>query len=480
MSLCAACCHLISGVKMGLQAMSEAATTLALPVWTTDELVLAEDLFIIPDGDRFLAYAPFSPGMASVNATAARLIQQVKDGTTTLAQLDPDFLQSMIDAGVVSHRDSVALRPAFARKDAFDPDGLTLFLTTRCSLGCTYCYASANDRPSLMSWETAKAGLDWLFNHAQARGRDRVDLTFHGGGEVTLALDVLKRAVGYAQAEGAARGIAVHTSAGLNGVMAGPALEWILSNIGSATVSLDGLPDVHNAQRPLVNGRGSFDLVASALKRMDEVGFDYGLRATVTRLGLPSMVDAVDFMCRTFRTKWLHFEPVASSGRAREHDLAPDPLEFVQQFRTAREVARSYGRELKYSGARFGTLTPHFCQASDDLLALTPEGLLSSCYEVGQEDDPRAATFFYGRLDGESGRLDVDMQKLRRLRTLSVEHKPACDTCFCRWSCAGECSAKLALSGDAWSTGENSRCIINRELTLDQMKEWLDSDGVRP
>ena len=67
-----------------------------------------------------------------------------------------------------------------------------------------------------------------------------------------------------------------------------------------------------------------------------------------------------------------------------------------------------------------------------------------------------------------------------RLRTLTVEHKSACDTCFCRWSCAGECAAKLALAGDAWNTGENPRCIINRELTLDQMKEWLDHDGACP
>lgn len=448
--------------------------------WAVDELTLAEDLFIIPDGGRYLLYAPFSPGMASVNATAALLLQRVRDGTADLASLDRAFVQSMIDAGVVAHRDRVALRPAFARKDAFDPDGLTLFLTTRCSLGCTYCYASANDRPSLMGWDTAKAGLDWMLGHTQAAGRDRVEVMFHGGGEVTLALDLLKRAVGYARAEGASRGIAVTTSAGLNGVVAGPALEWILANIDSATLSLDGLPDVHNAQRPLLSGKGSFDIVAAALRRMDEVGYDYTLRVTVTRSGVPRLAESVEFMCRTFQAQRLHLEPVASSGRARDGGLAPDPLEFVRQFRRARGIARSYGRELKYSGARFGTLTPHFCQASDDLLALTPEGLLSSCYEVGQEDDPRAATFFYGRLDRESGRLDVDMQKLRRLRTLSVEHKPACDTCFCRWSCAGECSAKLALSGDAWSTGGNSRCIINRELTLDQMKEWLDGDGVRP
>jgi uncharacterized protein len=152
----------------------------------------------------------------------------------------------------------------------------------------------------------------------------------------------------------------------------------------------------------------------------------------------------------------------------------------VQQFRVARAIAKAHGRELKYSGARFGLVTNKFCQVSDDLLAVTPEGLLSSCFEVGQPDDPRADTFFYGRLNPQSGGLDLDMKKVIRLRTLTVEHKSGCDTCFCRWSCGGECSAKLAQAGDAWDTTNNPRCIINRELTLDQMKDYLASGGAMP
>lgn len=460
--------------------MGDAAATVALPVWALDELALAEDLFLIPDGDRQIAYAPFSPGLAAINQAGARQLQAVRQGTLTMADLDPEFLQAMMDAGVVAHRDHVALRPAFPRKAAFDPDSITLFLTTRCSLGCTYCYAAANDRPSVMGWEMARAGVDWMLDHARTRGRDHVEVMFHGGGEVTLALPLLRRVVAHARREGAARGVRVFTSAALNGVVAGPALEWVVANLDCAMVSLDGVPEVHDAQRPLLNGRGSFDIVASALRRMDEVGFDYGLRATVTRQGLPRLVEAVDFMCRTFQTRHLHLEPVTGSGRARDGALVPDPVAFVREFRAARDVARAHGRELKYSGARFGTVTPHFCQTSDDLLALTPEGWLSSCYEVGHPDDPRAGLFIYGRLDPGTGRLDVDLEKLARLRSLSVEHKRGCDACFCRWSCAGECAAKLLVTGDAWDTGRSARCEIARALTLDQMREQLDRGGPWP
>ena len=333
----------------------------------------------------------------------------------------------------------------------------------------------------MMSWETAKAGIDWIIRHSEKQNRKHLSIMFHGGGEVTVAWTLLKQCLLYLHETTAARGMTFDTSAGLNGVMTGALLEWVIENINGATVSLDGLPDVHNAQRPLVTGKGSFDIIAAALRRMDEAKFNYGLRVTVTRFGLEKMVESVEFMCQNFGARLIQLEPVFPSGRAQANDLqSPDPHEFIRKFRLAREVAAAHGRELKYSGARFGMVTNKFCGVSDDLLALTPEGFLSSCYEVGESKDPRASTFFYGKLNPDTRDLDVDKRKLRQLRTLTVENKSSCDDCFCKYSCGGECSAKLAHSGNAWDATESPRCIINRELTLDQMREYLNSGGRPP
>lgn len=443
-----------------------------------DELTLPDDVFFVADGEEWLVYAPFTLGVARINGAALRRLRSIKEGRATVSILPAPIIDELRQAGVLMPKATASARAPFPVKSEYAPEGLTLFMTTRCTLACSYCYASAGDRPSMMTWDTAKAGIDWLLKDAVAKGKDRVSVMFHGGGEVTVAWALMKQCVEYAKAEAAARQLSLQTAAGLNGVMTGPVLDWIIANIDSATVSMDGLPEVHNAQRPLISGRDSFHIVANALRRMDQAGFHYGLRATVTRSSLPKMVDSVEFMCREFSSPVIHLEPVFASGRARTNDLmSPDPNQFVRQFRAAREVARSFGRELKYSGARFGTITNKFCQVSDDLLALTPEGALSSCFEVGAVDDPRAELFFYGKLNQKTGDLDVDMKKVIRLRSLTVEHKSACDDCFCRWSCGGECSAKLALDGNAWDASTSSRCIINRELTLDQMREYLDAGG---
>jgi len=455
----------------------DAAGAAAVATLASDELTLAQDLFVIPDGERYLLYAPLTLSVVSVNRAAARRLERVKQGHQGLDGLAPPFLSELLDAGILVRRDQPR-RIAFGKKEGYDPDSLTLFLTTKCTLACTYCYAHGGERPKMMSWETAKAGLDFLFRHAQSKGKERVFLYFHGGGEVTVAWKLVERCVAYARAEAEKRRIAVFVNAGLNGVMAGPLLEWVIGNIDAATVSLDGLPEIHNAQRPLVTGKDSFEVVAAALRRMDEVGFNYGLRTTVTRLSLERMVESVEFMCQSFRAGVIQLEPVFQAGRALANDLlSPDPHEFVRHFRAAREIARAHGRELRYSGARFGTVTNKFCQVSDDQLAITPEGFLSSCYEVGEADDPLANTFFYGRLNPETRELELDMKKLVVLRTLTVEHKSSCDECFCKWSCGGECSAKLARAGNAWDAAESPRCIINRELTLDQIKDYLARGG---
>lgn len=448
---------------------------------TRDDLAVPDELFVVPDGSDFLLYSPLNTGVARVNGATVRLLEAVKAGQARWDALPDAILDELIGAGILIDRAAASQAIRFPAKSAYDPEGLTLILTTKCTLACTYCYARGGANPKVMTWPTAKASLDWVFRHAKASGRPQVSVMFHGGGEVTTARRMLERCVAHAREQARTLGLTLSTSAGLNGVMRGPLLEWVIANIDNATVSLDGLPEIHNAQRPTVTGRDSFPIVAAALHRMDEAGYHYGVRATVTRAALERLVESVEFICRTFKTPMIHLEPVFQVGRARDNELGfPDPYAFVAAFRASRDVAASFGRELKYSGARFGSVTNKFCQVCDDLLAISPDGHVSACYEVGELDDPRADTFFYGRLNADSGEIEIDEEKLRRLRTLTVEHKASCANCFCKWSCAGECASKLALEGSAWEPVDSPRCTVNRELTLDQMRDYLAHGGRFP
>ena len=244
------------------------------------DLKLMEDLFVIPDDDNFILYEPKKPSVLTLNKAAVKALQDFKKGNRN--RLDPNsaFVKQLIAAGILSMGKTENQRMQFRKGETgFDPEGVSLFLTSRCSMRCIYCYSNGGDNPKFMPWSTAKAAIDWIVDHATARGRSSLDVSFHGGGEITTAMTLMRRCVEYVRQQAGNRGIIVRIEAGLNGVMNHQTVDWAVQNLDGATVSLDGLPEVQNFQRPLSNGRDSFPVVSAALRRMDAKEFRYSIRS---------------------------------------------------------------------------------------------------------------------------------------------------------------------------------------------------------
>jgi uncharacterized protein len=432
-----------------------------------------DECFIIPDDENYILYAPLNRSILLINKQAVKILQDIKSGCYSPVDNHHAFISQMIKSGILFTDSSRQPKPSFpGSPDTFHPGGLSLFLTTKCNMRCIYCYSKGGERIKKMPWILAKAAMDFIINSCALQGRKSFYVSFHGGGEVTTAGSLMKRCVEYIYKN--AGEMKPLFSGGFNGVIKADMLDWIIDNFNDATVSLDGLPEIQNMQRPLADGKESFDLVANTLRRMDERKFRYGVRATVTNTGLKKLPESVEFICRNFRTRTIQTEPFFLVGRAADNNLKPvDPAEFVKQFRKARERAARYGVRLKYSGSRFPLLTNIFCRACGESFVVTADGNISSCYEVSEPDDPRAPLFFYGRYNFSDGRFIIDKNKLKRLQKMNVENKPFCAKCFCKWHCAGDCPAKLSLAGDAWDPSYNDRCYINQELTKDQIKDFL-------
>ena len=102
-----------------------------------------------------------------------------------------------------------------------------LFLTTKCNLCCRYCY-NANERNSIeeqsLSYEIAKAGIDWYFENNESR-----HIRFYGPGEPTQEFKLLKDITTYAKSY-LVRGDFVTMEIQTNGVFTENIREWILNN----------------------------------------------------------------------------------------------------------------------------------------------------------------------------------------------------------------------------------------------------------
>jgi uncharacterized protein len=443
------------------------------------KIYINDEFFVIPDEEEYILYAPLEKKVLVINKAAVNFLQDIKKGKVDSLNTGSSFAKQLIQAGVITTDKKPVKRIAFPSKQKdFDPAGVSLFLTTHCSMRCIYCYANGGDSSKTMPWSTAKAAIDWIVNHIKKRNRKNFYVSFHGGGEVTVAGALMKKCVEYLKKITKTQNLEARTEAGLNGIMNESMVDWVVDNLNGATLSLDGIRNVQNRQRPLRNNKESFDYVVATLKRMDLKGFKYSIRTTVTNESLGKLAESVEFMSKNFSAKVIQVEPVFLAGRALTNNLdSVEPGEFVEQFRKARKVADSHGKVLRYSGARFGKITNTFCKANGNSFAVTPEGNVTSCYEVSDAEDPRADLFFFGKLGHKSGQFNFDYEKLKRLGSLTVENKPYCENCFCKWHCAGDCAAKLALSDNAWDPSLSKRCYINQQLTKDQIKEYLRNGG---
>ena len=430
---------------------------------------LSAEIFTIPlDEGRYLLYAPLRRSAFIGNARTVNFLADLKDGIFD-EYADPggalvQFLRGLdiLDAGMETQSLTVF-------QGEPEPTTVSLFLTTACNLRCTYCYASAGDTPKkFMQFDVAKRGIDFVAGNAAKLNAGRFEVAFHGGGEPTVNWPIMTQALVYAREKAAELGLEVSAGAATNGVMNDTQIDWVIANLESVSLSCDGLPNVNDQHRLMLNGQGSSERIMHTLRRFDAAGFRYGLRITVTQDQIPQLPASVEFLCREFNPVRLQVEPVYQLGRGRDAESAETEA-FIAAYRAARECAYQHGRELTYSGARLDTLTNHFCGVSRDSFCLSPDGNVSACYEAFAEDGEVSGVFFYGAPSIDGDGYEFDTAKLEHLRQQAVQHKPYCQGCFAKWHCAGDCYHKaLAANGPGEFTG-SARCHITRELIKDQI-----------
>jgi uncharacterized protein len=436
---------------------------------------LCAELFTIPlDAGRYLIYAPLRRAAFVGNARVVNFLADLKSGKVD-ASADPhgtltEFLRRL---EIVDAPPEVA--PIVQFSGTPEPTSVTLFLTTACNLRCTYCYASAGDTPArFMQIDVAKRGIDFVIGNAIRRGEPGIEVAFHGGGEPSVNWATMTSSWAYARQQTAAHGLELTGSCATNGILNSRQADWIIEHLDGASVSFDGLPQVHDQHRPTVAGGKSSDRVMATLRRFDLAGFPYGVRLTVTRDQIDRLPDSVEFICEQFRPLSILVEPSYQLGRWQDAPSA-ETAGFIEAFREAQGRAAQWNKEIRFSAARIETLTNHFCGVTQDSFCLSPDGNVSACYETFSEDNPRAKVFFYGTSAGDGYAFDAD--KLEHLRHQAVQHHAWCQGCFAKWHCAGDCYHKsLAVNGPGAFRGSD-RCHIARALTLDQILERIHRSG---
>jgi len=355
--------------------------------------------------------------------------------------------------------------------------GVTLCPTTDCNLRCVYCYASGGERKKYMDWKLAKAAIDFALS--RSKKSKRFSLGFHGGGEPFMAFDLMKKSVEYAKKRCKNHKMKMVLSSATNGVLTDKQLDWVIKNKMRLNVSIDGMPDIQNKLRPLPNKGESYPFVEKTIRRLVKEKVPFGVRSTITKDTVHKMKDIVEYFHK-MGIKTIHFEPAFECGRCLKTKTAtPEPLVFFKNYIKAFEAAEKFGIEFYYSGGTIDKLTDTFCGAAGRNFFVTSDGYITSCLEVMHKDDPASKIFFYGKYDERGGNFRIYEKRLKLLVSRNIKNLEGCQSCFCKFHCAGDCLVKAwRETGSLFETG-TERCIVNRKAVKYVLLRYLKGKPIK-
>jgi len=450
------------------------------------------ELFILRDVEGPILYAPLG----------GQLLARVDDAgaATVRAWLDPEDphqfsaeQRDLLDALAEHHFFDLHELP---QSDAvFKPTEVTLFPTNRCNLRCVYCYTEGGEgganREELVTMDLAagKAAIDLVARNAKELNAETGHpqnflVSFHGNGEPFSAFEVVRELCFYATDVAEKIGFPAVLNAATNGVMTEEQLDFLIAYMTNVNISFDGLPEIQDAQRPRADGAGTFEAVDRTLRRLDASTVEYGIRTTVTSEIVDRLPEIATFVAERYpRCTQLHLEPVWACGRCRTSgEEPPEAARFVARYLEAADAVNASPMRLVFSGARKEMLCDAFCKANVGSFTVTPAGDVTACYEVSYRSDPRAGRYIFGHFDARAGAYVFDEEKLAALGRLNVHNMPFCAKCFCKWHCAGDCSAKVIGTGEPQDNQGSERCEITRRLTLKMLQrelDWRPAEGER-
>jgi len=347
---------------------------------------------------------------------------------------------------------------------------LVLEIAQACNLRCTYCYAgggSYGGDARLMPPALARRAARYL---VEASGeRERVTLVLFGG-EPLLNFAALRAAVLEAEAAARASGKKLAISLTTNGThFTSDVLDFLAAHPVAVSVSIDGPPDVHDANRryPGRDGGGSYADVVAGVAR---------LAARTSRPPAARVTLAPDQWARVPEV-FAHLEALGfvevgiAPASPIDAKLLPTPAQEDALFDAFADLAARFlaaaaaGRVLPFSNLldvlgrlHVGQVKSAPCGAGLGYLALDAGGRFFLCHRLAG-----VARFEVGDLD-----TGIDHAKIAAcLDAQAAPRRAECRACWARSLCAGGCHHENHVRENELGLAPGGSCtFIRRWLEL--------------
>ena len=334
---------------------------------------------------------------------------------------------------------------------------LMLLLTSECNLRCAYCYTRAVGSGEKMTWEMAKQAVDSFAAHNQPIV---IEIT---GGEPLLNFSVVEKVVPYARQLNPRTSFSLQT----NGTLLDEEKIARLVKLGvGIAISMDGVPDVHDAQR------GGSKKIVRALTLLEKYKVGVNLTAVLTRESIDRIPEFILF-CGNFPAvrvvnldllrpfdgnSNLSAQPPTLAQVSALAERLPDVVKFTNQRRFPPLKVRELEQIRKKRKADQVQAYCHaaLCQA----VAVTPQGALYPCASLAGIEAYQAGSLDQPALDHLAG-LALD------------QHVPQeCLDCELVQLCRGGCPSRRAAYENSVKAPSNLACHFTKALYQRMENSW--------
>lgn len=322
--------------------------------------------------------------------------------------------------------------------------------TDACNFRCKYCYAAAGGHGRTMTLDMMKTIIEKVFRDIPG---ESIAFVFHGG-EPLLLKDTIFRATDFIEKTASRYNKHFSCSIQTNGSLIDDTVIEYAKRYGVGIgVTLDGPPEIHDANRIYPDGRGTFKDVWNASENAKRRGVGLGYICIIHQP--QDYLRAFEFFVSrgifSFNLRYSF-----AVGRAKEeYEFTLDKgKEMAMGLLSMLDVAMDFKRKtgikvimndldvmIRYllSKKRDYMCMRSPCGIGRSILSFGPDGELYPCEEMSPYRELSCGSIMDSRLLTEI--IDAS-EVLNRLRQRRVESIPKCRDCPWRRFCMGRCTHK--------------------------------------
>lgn len=394
-----------------------------------------------------LVFSPYTPGGPSVlNQDALERLCQFQESQPLSLAIDHELASQHL------------ISPVNSQIQVIHTDGETLtawlHITNACNLDCPYCYVRKSS--ARMDELTGLQAIRQIFMTAKKHQFRRVKLKY-AGGEATLHFKLVKRLHNEAIKLAQETGIDLREVVLSNGVyLHKHDVDWLAANDVKLMISVDGIGEVHDRQRPLKNGGETFKSVEYTIDKMLlPSGIYPDITLTLTQLNAKGAANTVRWALDRGLPVSLNFyrQNLLTSTRV---ELDFEEKTIIDGMLAAYQVIEE---NLPLKPFLNGLLDrvqaeahAHTCGVQHSYVVITHEGKLAQCQM--HLDNPIETKTSDNLLLSVAG---------GPIQNLSVDNKEGCRACEFRYRCTGGCPLETYRATGRWNV-KSPHCRIYKTL----------------